>query len=149
MEGKIEEIDRAKLAVGQSVSVRIDSLPELSVPAKLEQLSPMTVMGWEWPPTRTFRAFARLQKVDPRLRPSMNGRMDVVIEKIPDATSVPAKAVFTHAGKPVVYLADNGEYKPVNVEVIARNPDEVAVKGLSAKGSVALADPLKGEKKKP
>src|SRR3979490_2796700 len=58
MEGKIEEIDRGKLTIEQAVSVRIDSLPELTLPAKLEQLSPMTVMAFEWPPTRTFRAFA-------------------------------------------------------------------------------------------
>jgi HlyD family secretion protein len=147
MEGKIEEIDRGKLTIAQAVSVRIDSLPELTLPAKLEQLSPMTVMAFEWPPTRTFRAFAKLQQVDPRLRPSMNGRMDVVVNRIPDAMSVPAQAVFTKGGKPVVYLAAKGQYKLTEVEVLARNPDEVAVKGISPGAMVALVEPGQGTKK--
>ena len=103
-------------------------------------------MAWEWPPTRTFRAFAKLQQVDARLRPSMNGQMDVVVNKIADAISVPSKAVFTHAGRPVVYVASNGAYKPTEVEILARNPDEVALKGLPAGSSVALAEPGGGKR---
>ncbi|HUS08741.1 MAG TPA: hypothetical protein VMZ52_20730 [Bryobacteraceae bacterium] len=147
MEGKVEEIDRGKLTLGQAAMVRIDSLPELTLPAALEQLSPMTVMSWEWPPTRTFRAFGKLRQIDPRLRPSMNGRMDIVVNKIPDTMSVPAQALFTRAGKPVVYLAVNGTYKAVEVEVLARNPDEVAVKGISPGATVALVEPEKEKKK--
>jgi Membrane-fusion protein len=77
----------------------------------------------------------------------MNGRMDVVVNKIPDAMSVPAQAVFTKGGKPVVYLASNGQYKLTEVEVLARNPDEVAVKGISPGATVALVEPGQGKKK--
>jgi len=141
MEGKIEEIDRGQMAVDQEVNVRIDALPESAFPAALAQLSPLTEMGWEWPPTRTFRGFARIKKPDNRLRPGMNGRMDVVMRRIPDAISVSAKAVFTLNGKPVVYVAKSGTYTPVEVEVIARNPDEAAVKGLAEGAAVTLVEP--------
>ena len=145
IEGKLEEIDRGRIVAGQSVRVRIDSLPEITFPAKLSMLSPMTVMGWEWPPTRTFRAFASLEKIDSRLQPSMNGRMDVIVGSLPDAISVPSKAVFTRNGKPVVYVADKGIYKPVEVEVLARNPDETAVKGIAAGAQVTVVEPDKKE----
>ncbi len=147
MEGKIEEIDRGRIAQAQQVVVRIDSLPEITFPGRLVQLSPMTVMGWEWPPTRTFRGYARLDKVDARLRPSMNGAMDVVVNRITGAISIPAKALFTVAGKPTVYVAQDGAYVPVWVEVLARNPDEVAVKGLSQGASVALVEPESKERR--
>lgn len=147
MEGKIEEIDRGRITLGQEVRVRIDSLPEAVFPAKLAMLSPMTVMSWEWPPTRTFRGFGKLDKVDPRLRPSMNGAMDVVINRVPGAISVPAKAVFTVQGKPTVYVAENGKYRPQEVAVLARNPDEIAVKGLRQGMSVALIEPETKERR--
>ena len=143
MEGKLDEIDRGRLKSNHDVIVRLDALPEINFPAKLQQISPMTVMGWEWPPTRTFRGFAKLDKIDDRLRPGMNGRMDVVIDRIKDAISVPAKAVFTRAGKPIVYVADSGAYRPVEVEIIAKNPDEVAVKGVDAGAQVAIVEPEK------
>src|SRR5262249_420813 len=98
LEGKVEEIDRGQIAVDQDVLVRIDSLPEVTFPGRLAQFSPMTEMGFEWPPTRSFKAYASISKPDARLRPGMNGKMDVVLRRIPDALSVPAKAVYTHNG---------------------------------------------------
>ena len=141
MEGKVEEIDRGRIALNQEVRVRIDSLPETTFPAKLIQLSPMTVMGWEWPPTRTFRGFAQIIKADNRLRPSMNGSMDVVIDRIPNAIIVPSKAVFAENGKPVVWVVDGNSHRMVPIEVLARNPDEVAVKGIAESTQVALLEP--------
>jgi HlyD family secretion protein len=141
MEGKIEEIDRGQMSVGQDVRVRIDSLPEVTFPAKLDQLSPLTEMGFEWPPTRSFKGYASIPKGDERLRPGMNGRMDVVLRKLPGALSVPAKAIFTRNGKPVVYVQRGGNYVAVEVEVEARNPDEAAIKGVAEGSRVTLAEP--------
>jgi multidrug efflux pump subunit AcrA (membrane-fusion protein) len=141
MEGKIDEIDRGTLQQGQAVRVRVDSLPEITFDGSLAQLSPMTVMGWEWPPTRTFRGFAKIHKPDARLRPGMNGQMDVVVRRIPGAISVPAKALFTHGGKPLVYVAEKSSYRATPVDVLARNPDEVAISGISEGTQVALVEP--------
>src|SRR6185369_3960154 len=107
----------------------------------LGQLSPLTEMGWEWPPSRSFRGFATIEKKDPRLRPGMNGRMDVVLRRIPNALSIPAKALFTRAGKPIVYVQKKGLYEAVPVEVAARNPDEIAIRGLREGTSVTLPEP--------
>jgi multidrug efflux pump subunit AcrA (membrane-fusion protein) len=141
MEGKLEEIDRGKIEVNDEVRVRIDALPELSQSAVLQAISPLTQQGFEWPPTRTFRGYAPLANPDPRLRPGMNGAMDVVIDRIPDAVIVPAQAVFTRGGKPVVYVPGGGTYRPVEIEVIGRNPDEFAVSGLQAGSTIALVEP--------
>jgi len=143
MEGKIEEIDRGQMKIDQEVRVRIDALPEAPFTGSIVQLSPLTEMGWEWPPTRSFRGYARIQQTDNRLRPGMNGRMDVVMRRMPDALSVPAKAIFTLNGKPVVYVSDHGVHTPQIVEVEARNPDEAAIKGVKEGTLVALAEPQK------
>jgi multidrug efflux pump subunit AcrA (membrane-fusion protein) len=141
MEGKVEEIDRGRISAGQDVRVRVDSIPELSFPASLDAISPLTEQAFEFPPTRSFRGYARIEKPDSRLRPGMNGSMDVVVSRIPDAVSVPAKAIFTRDGKPVVYTAVSGSYHQAPVEILARNPDEVAVSGLKAGTHVTLVEP--------
>jgi len=143
MEGKIEEIDRGQMTVGQETRVRIDSLPETTFAASIVQLSPLTEMGWEWPPSRSFRGYAKVERPDPKLLPGMNGRMDVVLRRIPNALSVPSKAVFTRNGKPVVYVSRKGQFIPMEVEVEARNPDEAAVKGLPEGTLVATEEPEK------
>jgi HlyD family secretion protein len=147
MDAKVEEIDRGRIAAGNRVRVRIDALPELMIDATLGTISPLTELGEEWPPVRSFRAYAALERPDPRLRPGMNGGMDIIVNRLPDAISVPAKAVFTHAGHPVVYLANHGRYTAAPVQLLARNPDEVAVSGIPAGALVALADPEKRDAK--
>jgi hypothetical protein len=71
----------------------------------------------------------------------MNAGADLVQTKIPDAISVPAKAVFTVNGKPAVYVKDRNQYAARQVSIEARNPDEVAIKGIAAGTQVALTEP--------
>ena len=114
MDAKVEEIDRGRIQRGQEVRVRVDSLPELTMNATLSNISLMAETTNEFPPTRNFRAYAPVVKPDPRLRPGMNGGMDIVINRLPNAISIPSKALFTHAGKPVVYVQEKGRYRPVH-----------------------------------
>jgi multidrug efflux pump subunit AcrA (membrane-fusion protein) len=142
MESKVDEVDRGRIAVGDAVMVHVDAFPEKVLTAKLESISPLTEQSFtEWPPTRSFKAYARIQTPDPRMRPGMNAGADIVQTKIPEAISIPAKALFTLQGKPVVYLKSSGRYVPIQVRVRARNTDEVAVDGIATGTLVALAEP--------
>ena len=148
MDAKVEETDRGRIAVNQEARVRVDSLPELTMSARIGQISLLAEQSFEWPSTRSFRAYAAIAHPDARLRPGMNGGMDIVINRIPNALSIPAKALFTRAGKPIVYLARNGRYRPAEVQVQARNPDELAISGIPPGSMVALVDPEKKDQKK-
>jgi HlyD family secretion protein len=147
LDAKVEEIDRGRIAVGQAALVHVDSLPELPLPAKVDQISLLAEQGFEFPPTRNFHAYAAMAHPDPRLRSGMNGGLDITVDRVPKAISIPAKAIFTRDGKPIVYLADHGHYHAKEVQVLARNPDEVAISGISPGSMVALVDPEKKEKK--
>ena len=148
MDAKLEEADRGRIAVDQDVIVRLDALPELSIPARISHLSALAELSLEYPYTRSFRAAASILKKDSRLRPDMIGGMDIIVKRIPDAMSIPSKALFKRAGKPIVYVAENGGYRAAEVEVLARNPDEVAVSGVRAGAKVALVDVEKEGQKK-
>jgi len=142
MESKVDEADRGRIAAGDTVLVHVDAFPEKVTTAKLIAITPLTEESFnEWPPTRSFRAFAKLDNPDSRMRPGMNAGADVVETKIPNAISIPAKALFTIAGKPAVYVKANGQYFPKTVQIRAKNPDEVAIEGIEAGTMVALAEP--------
>jgi HlyD family secretion protein len=148
MDVKVEEADRDRVLAGQEALVRVDAVPELTFPVKVTQVSAMAEMRMEYPYTRSFRAVSDLPHADSRLRPDMNGGMDIIVKRIPNAIGLPSKALFTRNGKPIVYLAEHGAYRPVEVEVLARNPDEVAISGIRAGAKVALVDVAKQEPKK-
>ncbi len=142
LESKVEELDRGRINLGDSVMVHVDAFPEKTITGTLVAISPLTEQSFnEWPPTRSFRAFARLEMPDPKMRPGMNAGADVIESKLPGAISIPAKALFTLRGKPAVYIKSEGQYLPREVKVRARNPDEIAVEGLSAGTLVSLTEP--------
>jgi HlyD family secretion protein len=143
IEVRVEEIDRGRMKRGDEAIVRVDALPEASIGTTLSGISPLAEMSLETR-GRNFYAQAALgEQADQRIRPGMNGSMDVVTRRIPAATIVPAQALFTRDGRPVVYVQrDDGGYEPRHVEVLARNPDEIALKGLAGDARVALTDPF-------
>ena len=50
--------------------------------------------------------------------------------------------MFTRNGKPIVYLCQQrNAIARREVELLARNPDEVAIKGIAAGSVVTLAEP--------
>ncbi len=150
LKGKVEETERGRLKLGLSSRILLDPFPEKQFPGKLAVIAPLAEQNFEWPPSRNFRAFATFDEIDPRLRPGMNGRLDIIVDRLPDAISVPAKAIFARGGKPVVLTVTDRGIQPVTVEVQARNPDEVAIKGVPVGTKIALVDALKEatEKKK-
>lgn len=142
MESKVDEEDRGRIAVSDAVLVHVDAFPEQTLQASLTSISPLTEESFEeWPPTRTFRAFAALKHPDPRMRPGMNSGADIIQQKISGAISIPSRALFTVQGKPTVYVRGARSFQATEVQIKARNPDEVAVAGISPGATVALMQP--------
>lgn len=140
IKGKIEEIERGRLKSGLDVRILLDPFPEKPFLGKLIEIAPLAEQNFEWPPSRNFRAYAAFDQIDPRLRPGMNGRIDIIVDRLSNAVSVPAKAVFARDGRPVVLVPGPEGLRTVSIEVLARNPDEVAVKGITVGTKVALVD---------
>ena len=146
MESRVEEVDRGRINVGDTVLVHVDAFPEKVLHAKLSSVTPLTEQSFEeWPPTRSFKAYASIESPDSRMRPGMNAAADVVEAKLTNAISIPAKALFTLHGKPAVYVKTMGQYVPTQVKVKARNPDEIAIDGIPAGSLVALTEPPKAK----
>lgn len=142
LESRIDEVDRGKIAVGNTVLVRVDAFPEKTWTAKLSSISLLTEESFsDWPPTRSFKAYAAIEKPDGQLRPGMNASGDVVQMKIPNAISIPSKALFTRAGNPTVFVKSATGYQAIPVKVLARNPDEIAVEGIAPGTQVTLTEP--------
>lgn len=141
MKGKLEEIDRGRIHVGQDARILVDPFPEKAFDGKLAGISLLVEQSFEWPQTRSFRALGSFAQHDERLRPGMNGRLDIIIERIPDAVSIPSGGLFTRLGRPTVYVEEKNGWRPKEVEVVARNPDEVAIRGIAGGTRIALVEP--------
>ena len=140
---KVSEVVRGQINTGESIRMTLDSLPEVSLRGKITSISALAEadFGTTWPPPQVFRVNASINRMDPRLRPDMNGSMNVVTQRIPNAIIVPANAVFPVGGKPTVYVQNGTQFKATPVTVLARTSEDAAVEGLAVGARVALQDP--------
>jgi multidrug efflux pump subunit AcrA (membrane-fusion protein) len=64
------------------------------------------------------------------------------VGEIPDVLLVPAAAVFTDAGQPVVYRFEGRRFVAVPIEIVRRGRDQVAVKAALDPGDrVSMVQP--------
>lgn len=151
IELKLDEVDRGKIQVGQTLKVRVDALQDLEFDAVLDWLSPIAQLSFKGqgvPPDKSFPARATLKKVDPRLRPGMSASAEILIESQPGALLIPLKASFLEKGKPAVWVAKGQSFETRIIEVGKRNDTDIVVtKGLSDGERVALENPVEAAKR--
>lgn len=99
----VNQVDVAKVIVGQRVKLSMDALREPPMDATVSFIAPLATTKNN---IKGFQVEARIENPSPRLRPGMTVNLNVPIERARDAVSVPIAAVFNDAdgkGK-VVYV---------------------------------------------
>jgi multidrug efflux pump subunit AcrA (membrane-fusion protein) len=144
LQARVEESDRGRVQTNQRAVIRVDALPDTDLQATLESISVLARPDFStgFPPGRNFDMKIAVDKTDPRLRPGMSATARIAVGRLEAATLVPAGAVFTVDGQPVVYRWTGREFERVVVQVLRRGREVVAVKsGVSSGDKVALSDP--------
>jgi RND family efflux transporter MFP subunit len=139
----VDEVERGRLAIGQTATIRLEALPDRELTGRVARISALAKADFtSWPPPRNFDVSVSLDHPDERLRPGMTATIRIAVETLKDVVLVPPQAIFSSDGSDVVYAMRHGvpERRPIEIE--RRNADHVVVKaGLTAGERVALADP--------
>ena len=140
---RIDEVDRGRIRLGQTATIRVDAVPDQEFQAHIAQISALAktdFTGWPWP--RNFDVTLELDTKDSRLRPGMSGSGRIAVNRIPGSILIPAAAVFSKAGTTVVYILSGSKFVQRPVVVGPRNEEQLAItSGLAAGEKVALKDP--------
>ena len=141
---KLDEEDRGRLRMGQTATVRVDAVPGREFDATVDEISVLARVDFSagWPPVRSFDLRLRLDDGGAELRPGMSATARVVVDRLDDVLTIPARAVFTVSGRPVVYRLVGSGFEPVPVDISRRTEDEVALsKGVVTGDRVATVEP--------
>lgn len=147
VKGVVDEVEVARLRVGQPVTVTGDAFPGVLLPGALSSVSSQAVDGFSQGSTASFEFTAALDRFGPevrrRLRLGMSVDVEVVTQDVPDALLVPLRAVRGGGAFRSVRVLDpaTGEVRSVEVETGATTRDAVHVtRGLSVGDAVVLGD---------
>jgi len=144
LEARLDESDRGRLKVGQQALVKIEAVPGKDFTAHVDLISVLARVDFSsgWPPVRNFDLGLVLDNPDPRVRPGMTATARIAADRLPDATLVPAEAIFQKDGRPVVYRLDGSKFDEQPIEIVRRGREQAAVRsGVRAGDKLAVRRP--------
>ena len=149
---KVDELESPNLEAGQTAVVRVDGLPDHTLPATVEAVAGMVSPNGPFGasgPVREFDVFLQLDTLDPRLRPGMSVQVSVAGRSLSDVLLLPRHAIFVTEGEPVVYVSEDGVFTAQPVTVVGRSEGSVAIEGVTEGTEVALLDPTASDRADP
>ncbi len=103
-EGIVDEADSAKLRLGQTIRLRLESQPDQEITGVLTDIAKTLHPKSDTVPTKVVSVKLSVESSDElKLRPGMRFRGDVETERIESATVVPLSSVFPSPTGPVAY----------------------------------------------
>jgi RND family efflux transporter MFP subunit len=136
---QVPEKVAADVAVGQSVSVRVDAHPDRTFEGKVSRINPSVD-----PQTRSFEVEALLDNRDGALKPGFFAKATIASSRVETALLVPGEALRYRYGVYKVFTVASGMLQGKDVKIGERRGDDVEISdGLTARDSVAV--PLAGE----
>jgi multidrug efflux pump subunit AcrA (membrane-fusion protein) len=140
--GRVDEVDMARVADKQPVSVRLDAQPDVVLRGHVKEIAHSMHARSETDPSKVVHLTIDLDPTKVTLRPGMRFRGQVETDKLPGVVQVPAEAVFVHAEGPVAYRESGGALEKVNLVLGRRSSTAIEVKsGLAAGDKVSRVDP--------
>ena len=147
-------MDRGKIALGQDLKIRVDSIPDKEFAAKLDFIAPaaaltFTGVGADMSAStvKSFPARATLTSVDERLRPGTTASADIVVYRQTNTLTIPLQASFDNKGKPVVYVQNGKGFTMRRIQIgLAERGRTGGNRRVEGGDAVALVDPVKAAK---
>jgi HlyD family secretion protein len=146
---RVREVDVHQVERGQRVTITMDAFPDLTLAGQVDGIGTLALKDPEMPtPEKYFDLTIKLDKTDPRLRPGMTARVEILIGEVEDALVIPSHAVFVEEGNTYCYVMADGRPVRRRITVGRQSVDEVEVlQGVLAGEAVYLAVPA--EKRRP
>lgn len=141
----LNQIDVAKVQLGQKVTVTLDALPGKSYEATITKIAPASILPKD-KQVDVFPVEATLAKADTAIKPGMTADVRIHIEKKEHVLALPIEAVVKENGKQFVskvVALPNGKQKTDKVEVAvgARNDREIEIQKGIGEGDKVLIKP--------
>jgi HlyD family secretion protein len=140
----VNQVDLARLAIGQRAQIQLDAYPGLVLPGVLQELSPLGHAGTFSDTIRRFSARFQVQGQDPRLLPDLSAAIDFDLGTSAKALVIPRDAVFTEGDKTFVYRQSGAGFDKQAVHVAVWSDDEIAVDSGLAEGDVVRRHASRG-----
>lgn len=139
---QVGEMDVQQVAAGQPVLVRLDAFPGPVFHGKVARIAPMANPQIDAPNVQVFEMLVDIDEQDERLKPGMSASVEIVVQTVPDALTVPLEALRVEEGRTLVYRLDGRTPRPVQVKVGQRNAVAAIIDSGLEEGALVALKPV-------
>jgi hypothetical protein len=138
MEVRVElnQVDLLKVRPGQQAQMHLDAYPGMTLPATLEEISPLGHQGQFTESVRSFNARFSVQGTDPRLLPDLSAALDVDLGSQKKVLVVPWQSIRMENDHAYVWLKSTVGFDKRSVQVGLRNDIEAVVNSGLSEGDI-------------
>lgn len=137
---KINEVNIARVQIGQSVTVRLDAVLGKTFEGKVTAISPQ---GVKEDSIVTYEVTIEIENESLSLRPMMTANVDILTDQLQDIITIPLETLQTEQGDDVVYLDQDGERTRRKVNIAFRTPSEAVISQGLKEGDRVIIPSLK------
>ena len=144
LEASVNQAAATALRIGLSAEISLDAFPGAKFRGKIYSIGALATGGWRQNDfIRNIPIRLQIEGGDPRLIPDLSGAADVTVQRKENVVRIPLEAVFTDAGKPTVFVREQGRFvrRPVELGMESNTHVEV-VSGLKGGEDVAIETPV-------
>jgi HlyD family secretion protein len=147
MEVRVElnQVDLLKVRPGLKAQMHLDAYPGMTLPATLEELSPLGHQGQFSEVVRSFTARFSVQGTDPRLLPDLSAALDVDLGSQKNVIVVPCQSIGMENNHSFVWLKSTVGFDKRTVQTGARNDLEAVVNSGLSEGDIIRRAAVEGQ----
>ncbi len=139
---RIHEAKTDRIKLGQEAHVEVEGVPGQIFAGKVTKIAVLADSQNMWlnPDLKEYETEITLNQSDPRLKPGVTARADIIVGQADNVLSIPTQAVFAKAGHHFVFSGTPTDAKPVEVQLGIASDEYVEVtSGVSAGEQILLA----------
>jgi multidrug efflux pump subunit AcrA (membrane-fusion protein) len=147
MEVRVElnQVDLLKVHPGQHAQMHLDAYPGMTLPATLEEVSPLGLTGHFTEVVRYFTARFSVQGTDPRLLPDLSAALDLDLGSQKNVLVVPWQSVGIEADRSFVWMKTTVGFEKRSVQTGSRNDLEAVVNYGLSEGDIIRRAAVEGQ----
>ncbi|NOR74412.1 MAG: HlyD family efflux transporter periplasmic adaptor subunit [Draconibacterium sp.] len=137
----VQEIDIMKIAIGDSVEIYIDALPDKMYSGLINKIANIgqELSGFD---TKVFRVLIDMNENGKEIKPSMTTDNKVILTKLDNVIKIPRNYLYSSDGYNFVYFKSEGEVWKKRVVPGSENSEEVVIiSGLKLKDKIFASAP--------
>lgn len=139
--GEVDEVDIAKVAEKQIVTLRLDALPDAQLRGRVKSIARTVRAKSQTDPSKILEVKLALDPTKAPLRPGMRFRGEIETERVAGVLLIPVDAVFVTPQGPVAYRERDGATEAVSLVLGRRSATMVEVTSGLAEGDRVSRSP--------